>query len=136
MASAHFGTPEGIRIPDLPLRRRTLYPTELLAHILEYCTEKQHPCQPKTKFYPQANFSRNHGSSFCILDFCCGKGEEECARTMRSMPTSMTGSTAMLRADQAKDDENRASLPGFLIYCHFLLYRKAEIGYNKPKCPN
>ena len=28
-----FGAPVGIRIPDLPLRRRTLYPTELLAHI-------------------------------------------------------------------------------------------------------
>ena len=28
-----FGTPEGIRIPDLPLRRRTLYPAELLGHI-------------------------------------------------------------------------------------------------------
>ena len=28
-----LGTPEGTRIPDLPLRRRTLYPTELLAHI-------------------------------------------------------------------------------------------------------
>ena len=27
------GTPEGIRIPDLPLRRRTLYPAELLGHI-------------------------------------------------------------------------------------------------------
>ncbi len=27
-----FGTPEGIRIPDLPLRRRTLYPAELLGH--------------------------------------------------------------------------------------------------------
>ena len=29
-----FGTPEGIRIPDLPLRRRTLYPAELLGHII------------------------------------------------------------------------------------------------------
>ena len=28
-----FGTPEGIRIPDLPLRRRTLYPAELLGHM-------------------------------------------------------------------------------------------------------
>ena len=27
------GAPEGIRIPDLPLRRRTLYPAELPAHI-------------------------------------------------------------------------------------------------------
>ena len=31
--SRRFGTPEGIRIPDLPLRRRTLYPAELLAHV-------------------------------------------------------------------------------------------------------
>ena len=31
--SGTFGTPEGIRIPDLPLRRRTLYPAELQAHI-------------------------------------------------------------------------------------------------------
>ncbi len=30
------GAPEGIRIPDLPLRRRTLYPAELRAHILFY----------------------------------------------------------------------------------------------------
>ncbi len=28
-----FGALEGIRIPDLPLRRRTLYPAELQAHI-------------------------------------------------------------------------------------------------------
>ena len=27
-----FGVPEGSRTPDLSLRRRTLYPTELLAH--------------------------------------------------------------------------------------------------------
>jgi hypothetical protein len=27
-----FGVPKGIRTPDLSLRRRTLYPTELLAH--------------------------------------------------------------------------------------------------------
>ncbi len=32
--SALFGALEGIRIPDLPLRRRTLYPAELQAHIL------------------------------------------------------------------------------------------------------
>ena len=31
--SGAFGTPEGIRIPDLPLRRRTLYPAELLGHV-------------------------------------------------------------------------------------------------------
>ena len=30
--SRRFGTPEGIRIPDLPLRRRTLYPAELRVH--------------------------------------------------------------------------------------------------------
>ncbi len=29
-----FGALEGIRIPDLPLRRRTLYPAELQAHII------------------------------------------------------------------------------------------------------
>ena len=39
--SPFIGTPEGIRIPDLPLRRRTLYPAELLVHVLPgYCTEK------------------------------------------------------------------------------------------------
>ncbi len=27
-----IGVPKGIRTPDLSLRRRTLYPTELLAH--------------------------------------------------------------------------------------------------------
>jgi hypothetical protein len=27
-----FGVPKGIRTPGLSLRRRTLYPTELLAH--------------------------------------------------------------------------------------------------------
>ena len=30
--SAASGTPKGIRTPDLPLRRGTLYPAELLAH--------------------------------------------------------------------------------------------------------
>ena len=28
-----IGTPEGIRTPDLPLRRRMLYPAELLARV-------------------------------------------------------------------------------------------------------
>ena len=32
------GTPEGIRTPGLLLRRQLLYPTELLAHILERVT--------------------------------------------------------------------------------------------------
>ena len=32
--SALFGTLEGIRTPDLPLRRRPLYPTELQAQML------------------------------------------------------------------------------------------------------
>lgn len=31
--AAFSGAPEGIRIPGLPLRRRTLYPAELRAHI-------------------------------------------------------------------------------------------------------
>ena len=31
--SALFGAPKGIRTPGLPLRRGTLYPTELLARI-------------------------------------------------------------------------------------------------------
>ena len=31
-----FGTPRGIRTPDLLLRRQLLYPTELLAHIIRY----------------------------------------------------------------------------------------------------
>lgn len=29
------GVPKGIRTPDLSLRRRTLYPTELLAHNID-----------------------------------------------------------------------------------------------------
>ena len=32
-----FGAPEGIRIPGLPLRRRTLYPAELQMHINYKC---------------------------------------------------------------------------------------------------
>ena len=32
------GTPEGIRTPGLLLRRQLLYPTELLAHIVERVT--------------------------------------------------------------------------------------------------
>ena len=32
------GTPEGTRTPDLLLRRQLLYPTELLAHLLERVT--------------------------------------------------------------------------------------------------
>ena len=31
--SGYFGTPEGIRTSDLPLRRRSLYPAELQAHM-------------------------------------------------------------------------------------------------------
>ena len=31
--TVHFGTPRGIRTPDLLLRRQLLYPAELLAHI-------------------------------------------------------------------------------------------------------
>ena len=41
-----FGTPEGIRIPDLPLRRRTLYPAELLGHMsVQYCNGLSGVCQ-------------------------------------------------------------------------------------------
>ena len=40
MFSALFGALEGIRIPDLPLRRRTLYPAELLEHITCYIVPK------------------------------------------------------------------------------------------------
>ena len=29
-----YGVPEGIRTPDLTLRRRTLYPAELLRHVV------------------------------------------------------------------------------------------------------
>ena len=31
-----FGTPEGIRTPDLSLRRRPLYPAELQAHMMKF----------------------------------------------------------------------------------------------------
>ena len=31
--SPHYGVPEVIRTPDLPLRRRSLYPAELRKHI-------------------------------------------------------------------------------------------------------
>jgi len=34
---------------------------------------------------------------------------------MGNTPTSTIGFIAMQRADQAKDDENRAILPGFLF---------------------
>ena len=37
-APKSFGTPEGIRTPGLLLRRQLLYPTELLARILEQVT--------------------------------------------------------------------------------------------------
>ena len=40
-----FGTPEGIRIPDLPLRRRTLYPAELLGRMPLYSTQILFCCQ-------------------------------------------------------------------------------------------
>ena len=40
-----FGTPEGIRIPDLPLRRRTLYPAELLGRVPVYSTQLFSFCQ-------------------------------------------------------------------------------------------
>ena len=41
------GTPERTLTSDLPLRRRTLYTTELLEHILEYCSGKYNGCQPQ-----------------------------------------------------------------------------------------
>ena len=44
-----FGTPEGIRIPDLPLRRRTLYPAELPGHALHYCNGNLFACQQKRR---------------------------------------------------------------------------------------
>ena len=50
--SRRFGTPEGIRIPDLPLRRRTLYPAELRGQIRRSCTLKRDNCQPKKVVKP------------------------------------------------------------------------------------
>ena len=42
--SSHYGVPEVIRTPDLPLRRRSLYPTELRKHqpngIIAYFLQK------------------------------------------------------------------------------------------------
>ena len=50
--SALFGALEGIRIPDLPLRRRTLYPAELLGRV-------------RYIFYPKKiSLSRNYGNIF------------------------------------------------------------------------
>ena len=37
-----FGVPKGIRTPDLSLRRRTLYPTELLAHNITIVYDRFH----------------------------------------------------------------------------------------------
>ena len=42
------GTPEGIRTSDLPLRRRLLYPAELLVHNTLIVTEKGLCVNPKT----------------------------------------------------------------------------------------
>ena len=46
-----FGTPEGIRTSDLPLRRRLLCPAELLVHIriLEHFTQFPVRCQGYAK---------------------------------------------------------------------------------------
>ena len=35
----YFGTPEGIRTPDLLVRSQTLYPAELLAHFAVLSTD-------------------------------------------------------------------------------------------------
>ena len=45
LLSELFGTPEGIRTPDLPLRRRPLYPAELRMQMPEYCNGKSGNCQ-------------------------------------------------------------------------------------------
>ena len=49
-----FGTPEGIRIPDLPLRRRTLYPAELLGHVLVYSIQLFSSCQENLTHFSYA----------------------------------------------------------------------------------
>ena len=46
-AEKRFGTPEGIRTPDLLLRRQLLYPPELLAHVVgEAATKGGADAQP------------------------------------------------------------------------------------------
>ena len=45
MTFGSFGTPERTLTSDLPLRRRTLYTTELLGHMPSYCIEKNSFCQ-------------------------------------------------------------------------------------------
>ena len=51
--SPFIGTPEGIRIPDLPLRRRTLYPAELLGRVSVYSTQLFSFCQENLTHFPQ-----------------------------------------------------------------------------------
>ena len=41
-----FGAPKGIRTPDLSLWRRTLYPAELLAHLID-----RHQNRPQQLYY-------------------------------------------------------------------------------------
>ena len=49
-----FGVPEVIRTPDLPLRRRSLYPTELRAHTVPvYDTRSADVCQPPAAHRPE-----------------------------------------------------------------------------------
>ena len=59
-----LGAPKGIRTPDLSLRRRTLYPTELLAHIAlifynreTYLSRQNKPCDSSRKAQPFTLFN-------------------------------------------------------------------------------
>ena len=63
-----YGTHEGIRTSDLPLRRRSLYPAELHGHMdflqPRYCIAESAACQPRKKF-PQLRLGQERGH--CLL---------------------------------------------------------------------
>ena len=68
--SALFGALEGIRIPDLPLRRRTLYPAELLGHICVWSSDIYQTVADATDAQQMAKCLALLG---CHLHAACGR---------------------------------------------------------------
>ena len=126
-----FGTPGETRTHYLALRRRTLYPGELRGPIW-YCAIVTENLECVNKIW-EIFYAQMHILSGRPYD----RRWDLCTKIMkRKGRIWMIGSSPVRSISPASGDES-GRLPGIFLFWsffHFLLYRYACFGYNKPKC--
>ena len=115
-----FGTPEGIRIPDLPLRRRTLYPAELLGRI---CVGKSAIYRTVADATDAQQMAKCLATLGCHLHAACG----------RCILLSYWGIAPVFYRKKRGMSRKRW---GNGYFFNFPLYRLRCFGYNKSNYAN